>query len=72
MNEAFLFSEMGISLTENGAMQPPASVSGLMIAHPESRYFAVGQIDDTQLGDYAARRGLPIHRIAQFIKAYNR
>ena len=64
--------EMGISLTENGAMQPQASVSGLMIAHPESRYFAVGQIDDTQLGDYAARRGLPIQRITQFIKAYNR
>lgn len=61
-------TQMGITLTENGAMRPHASVSGLMIAHPESRYFAVGQIDRQQVEDYAARRRIPTQRIMKFIK----
>lgn len=35
------FSEIGITLTENGAMHPSASVCGLYIAHPEACYFQV-------------------------------
>lgn len=35
------FSSVGISLTENGAMYPQASVSGLYISHPEIDYFNV-------------------------------
>ena len=31
---------IGITLTENGAMHPDASVAGLYIAAPEARYFA--------------------------------
>ena len=53
------FGEIGIRLTEHGAMRPHASVSGLMIAHPEARYFNIGKIGDDQLRDYALRRGLP-------------
>lgn len=34
---------IGIHLTENGMMQPHASVCGLMFAHPASRYFSVGK-----------------------------
>ncbi|MDR1557928.1 MAG: methionine synthase [Tannerellaceae bacterium] len=52
------FSRIGIRLTENGAMYPTASVSGLYIAHPESAYFMIGTIDDEQLSDYARRRNL--------------
>ena len=52
------FSQIGIRLTENGAMLPTASVSGLFIAHPQSDYFMVGHIDEEQLQDYATRRGL--------------
>ena len=33
-----------ITLTESLAMDPPASVCGLYIAHPNSKYFAVGKI----------------------------
>ncbi|MGM9760305.1 MAG: vitamin B12 dependent-methionine synthase activation domain-containing protein, partial [Parabacteroides sp.] len=51
-------SQIGISLTENGAMTPTASVSGLYIAHPEASYFMVGTIDQEQMKDYARRRGL--------------
>ena len=51
------FSTIGIRLTEVGAMRPHASVSGLMIAHPEAHYFAVGSIGEDQLLDYARRKG---------------
>jgi 5-methyltetrahydrofolate--homocysteine methyltransferase len=49
-------SDIGVSLTENGAMTPTASVSGLYIANPAATYFAVGQVAEDQLSDYAARR----------------
>ncbi|HLP04814.1 MAG TPA: vitamin B12 dependent-methionine synthase activation domain-containing protein [Paludibacter sp.] len=51
------FNEMGISLTENGAMYPNASVCGLYFAHPQSKYFMIGKIDENQFQDYARRRG---------------
>ena len=35
------YSAIGITLTENGAMYPQASVSGLYIGHPQSEYFPV-------------------------------
>ena len=35
------FSTVGITLTENGAMYPQASVSGLYFAYPEAEYFDV-------------------------------
>lgn len=50
---------IGVSLTENGAMYPNASVSGLYIAHPAAEYFMVGTVDGEQMRDYARRRGLP-------------
>lgn len=34
-------NSIGISLTENGAMYPQASVSGIYIANPEAKYFDV-------------------------------
>jgi 5-methyltetrahydrofolate--homocysteine methyltransferase len=52
------FSRIGIRLTENGAMYPTASVSGLYFAHPEASYFMIGSIDEEQLTDYARRRRL--------------
>lgn len=69
IEELIGMSEIGISLTENGAMSPHASVSGLMLAPPKAQYFAVGKIDRRQLEDYAARRGLPIKRMEQFLAA---
>ncbi|HET7570601.1 MAG TPA: methionine synthase [Gammaproteobacteria bacterium] len=48
----------GITLTENFAMDPPASVSGFYLSHPESRYFGLGRIGRDQVEDYAERTGL--------------
>jgi len=59
--------QIGIRLTESGAMKPHASVSGLMIAHPSARYFDVGTVGDDQLRDYARRRGLPLQLMRRFL-----
>jgi 5-methyltetrahydrofolate--homocysteine methyltransferase len=46
----------GITLTENYAMWPTASVSGLYFSHEESKYFGVGKILEDQLISYAHRK----------------
>ena len=52
------FEKIGVTLTENGAMIPTSTVSGLYISHPDARYFIVGEIGRDQIEDYASRRGL--------------
>ena len=59
--------QIGIRLTESGAMKPHASVSGLMLAHSEARYFNLGKIGEDQLRDYARRRGLPVEVCRKFL-----
>lgn len=58
VDELLDMQRTGVRLTENGAMYPTASVSGLYFAHPAAQYFMIGTIDEEQLRDYAARRGL--------------
>ncbi len=58
----------GISLTENFAMVPPASVSGFYFAHPQAKYFAVGKIGKDQVADYASRKHLPVWDAEKWLK----
>ncbi len=67
LNELLDFHQIGIRLTESGAMKPHASVSGLMMAHPEAHYFSLGTIGEDQLADYARRRGLPVEVMRKFL-----
>lgn len=67
LDEYVPFCQVGVELTENGMMNPHASVSGLMISHPASRYFSVGKITDEQLADYANRRGTQTHEIKKYL-----
>lgn len=69
LNELLHMEQIGITLTENGAMRPHATVCGLMLGHPASRYFAVGKIGNDQLEDYARRRGMPTEIIRKFLAA---
>lgn len=59
--------EIGIQITENGAMYPTASVAGLYFAHPESRYFMIGKISEEQLEDYASRSKQTIESARKFL-----
>lgn len=51
-------ANIGITLTESLAMDPPASVCGWYFAHPKSHYFGLGKIGRDQLEDYAKRKGM--------------
>lgn len=48
--------QIGATLTESYAMYPAASVSGLILAHPDAIYFSIDKIKDDQLKDYASRK----------------
>ena len=50
----------GVKLTENFAMWPGSSVSGLYFSHADSFYFGVGKIERDQVEDYAARKGMSV------------
>lgn len=52
--------ETGVSLTESNAMTPASAVCGLYFSHPESRYFAISELQKDQVEDYAARKGMPV------------
>ncbi len=58
---------IGLSLTESFAMWPAASVSGLYLAHPESRYFAVGRILADQVQEYAKRKGMSVDELERWL-----
>jgi 5-methyltetrahydrofolate--homocysteine methyltransferase len=67
--------DVGISLTESGAMIPPASVSGIYLGHPEVRYFSVGRVGRDQVEDYAVRKSLPLAEVERWLQpnlAYER
>jgi 5-methyltetrahydrofolate--homocysteine methyltransferase len=49
-------AQIGVTLTESAAMLPAASVSGLYFAHPQAKYFGVGNLTPDQLRDYARRK----------------
>lgn len=59
--------DIGINLSENGAMSPHCSVSGFMFAHPNAQYFAIKNISEEQLSDYAHRRGIDINQAKKFL-----
>ena len=56
-----------IELTESFAMMPAASVSGLYLSHPDSRYFGIGRIGKDQAQDYARRKGLPLAEVEKWL-----
>jgi 5-methyltetrahydrofolate--homocysteine methyltransferase len=60
-------ADVGISLTENAAMLPAASVSGLYFAHPAARYFTVGRLGEDQIAHYARRKGQSIEDVERWL-----
>ena len=67
LDKLLRFSQIDVSLTENGAMYPTASVSGLYIAHPDADYFMIGEINDEQLTDYTQRRNIDKKELSRFL-----
>ena len=57
----------GVKLTESFAMRPAAAVSGLYFSHPESRYFAVGNLGKDQVEDYARRKKMKLVTLERWL-----
>jgi 5-methyltetrahydrofolate--homocysteine methyltransferase len=66
--ELLAADELGMGLTESYAMTPAASVSGLIFAHPDSRYFTVGRLGRDQIEDYARRKGVERSEVEQWLR----
>lgn len=62
------YSSMEINVTEHGALSPSATTTGLIIAHPESRYFEVGAITRAMRKDYSERRGISEEELIPFLR----
>lgn len=65
----------GIKLSESLSMMPASSVSALVFAHPQSEYFAVGQITKEQVTSYAERKGFALDEMEKWLSpilAYER
>jgi 5-methyltetrahydrofolate--homocysteine methyltransferase len=50
----------GATLTENFAISPASTVSGLYFAHERANYFHVGALSREQMSDYAQRKNLSL------------
>lgn len=57
----------GISLTENFAMYPGASVSGLIFAGKKAKYFNVEKISLDQVEDYANRKNISLEEAEKLL-----
>ncbi|MFQ5619594.1 MAG: methionine synthase [Rhodospirillales bacterium] len=56
-----------MTLTENFAMLPAASVSGYYFSHPDSQYFGIGRIGRDQVEDYARRKGVSVDQAERWL-----
>jgi 5-methyltetrahydrofolate--homocysteine methyltransferase len=61
---------VGIILTENFAMYPASSVSGIYFSHPGSHYFNVGKITKDQLVDYADRKNMSAEEMEKWLAPF--
>ena len=59
---------IGIELTESLAMDPPASVCGWYIAHPDIHYIGLGKIGRDQLVNYAERKGMSVEEAERWLR----
>lgn len=50
--------QIGVNLTSSYAIIPTTSLCGMLIVHPEARYFSISKIGKDQLKDYCAKRGI--------------
>jgi 5-methyltetrahydrofolate--homocysteine methyltransferase len=58
---------ISVNFTLNGAIVPLASTAGFYFAHPDSKYFYIGKIDDEQLADYAERRKISVDEARKWL-----
>ena len=58
-----------VSLTDNYAMSPAASVSGWYFSHPESRYFSTGNIPKDQISSLSQRKNVELSDLERWLSS---
>lgn len=66
-DELLRYNDLGITLTENGALYPTATTTGLIFGNPRARYFEIGTLKPSTIESYARHRGLPLDRILSLL-----
>ena len=59
--------KIDIKLTESYMMIPSSANSGLILSHPEAKYFSVGKISIDQVEDYAKRKSIGIDKVEKLL-----
>ncbi|MBP6123610.1 MULTISPECIES: methionine synthase [Providencia] len=60
-------NQVGMKLTSSFAMWPGAAVSGWYFSHPDSKYFAVAQLQKDQIEDYSKRKGMSVTELERWL-----
>lgn len=71
-DELIDYASIGVTLTENGALSPSSTTTGLIFGAPDARYFEVGHVSQTTIADYAKRRNLPLDRILSLLPSISK
>ena len=62
--------KIGVTLTTSYAMNPPSSVSGFYLNHPDAKYFNLGMIGKDQVNDYAKRKIIPLSEAEKWLRPH--
>lgn len=60
---------VNVSLTDNYAMSPAASVSGWYFSHPDARYFSTGKITRGQISSLAKRKNIKVTELERWLSS---
>ena len=61
-------NKLNVSLTENYAIYPPSSISGLYFYNLDAKYFSVGKINDDQFKHYAENSNISIKKLKSILQ----
>ncbi len=61
------YNTLDVTLTENGAIFPSATTTGLIFPHKEARYFSIGELTEEQAAEYAERRNFTPEQSQKFL-----
>ena len=59
---------INVSLTENFALNPASSICGLYFFHPESRYFNLGKISNSQFNEYSTKKEFSVEKMRSVLQ----
>lgn len=67
LDRVIYFYELDVVVTPNGALFPSSTTAGLLIFHPDARYFSLGDLSPVQRREYAIRRGMGEPELRKFL-----